>query len=124
MNKKDVRLLLGVIVFSVSLLILFQFMRKESGEQVEILVDGKVYGNYSLLEDQTIEVETLLGNNVVVIENGIAYMREADCPDQYCVQHKPISNMHETIVCLPHKLVVQMTGKEEKQAMEIDGIVQ
>lgn len=124
MNKKDVRLLLGVIVFSVLLLILFQFMRKESGEQVEILVDGKVYGNYSLLEDQTIEVETLLGNNVVVIENGIAYMREADCPDQYCVQHKPISNMHETIVCLPHKLVVQMTGKEEKQAMEIDGIVQ
>lgn len=124
MNKKDVRLLLGVIVISVLLLILFQFMRKESGEQVEILIDGKVYGNYSLLEDQTIEVETLLGNNVVVIENGIAYMREADCPDQYCVQHKPISKMHETIVCLPHKLVVQMTGKEEKQDMEIDGIVQ
>ena len=52
------------------------------------------------------------GYNKVVIENGSVHMADADCPDQYCVQHAAIHAGHETIICLPHELVVEITGGE------------
>jgi len=33
-------------------------------------------------------------------------MISADCPNQDCVLHKEISQSNESIVCLPHKVVV------------------
>ncbi len=50
--------------------------------------------------------------NVLLIKDGQASMTEADCPDLICVHHKPVSREGETIVCLPHKLVVEVTGKD------------
>ena len=37
-------------------------------------------------------------------------MESADCKDQICVHHKPISGIHESIICLPHKLVIEIVG--------------
>ena len=37
-------------------------------------------------------------------------MTEADCPDGYCKRQGEISTEKETIVCLPHKLVVEIQG--------------
>jgi len=33
---------------------------------------------------------------------------EADCPDKICVKHTNIKNAGETIICLPHKLVIEI----------------
>ena len=33
-------------------------------------------------------------------------MAEADCPDRLCVRRGPVRYAGETIICLPHKLVV------------------
>ena len=41
-------------------------------------------------------------------------MKEADCPDQICVRHKAISKSGESIVCLPHKVVVEISSEEEQ----------
>jgi hypothetical protein len=46
-------------------------------------------------------------------------MTEADCPDKLCVQEKAVSKNGETIVCLPHRVVVEITSEEEN---EIDGV--
>ena len=40
-------------------------------------------------------------------------LTEADCPDKLCVHQKAISKNHEMIVCLPNKVVVEVTGSEE-----------
>ena len=45
-------------------------------------------------------------------------MIEADCPDLICVHHKPISRQGESIVCLPHKVIVEVTGEESAQEDE------
>ena len=77
--------------------------------------DGKLYGEYSLSGNQTIVIDGSHGYNRVVIENGAAYVEDADCPDKYCMKYKPISKGNETIVCLPHRLVVEVTGKADRQ---------
>ena len=57
-------------------------------------------------------------------------MKEADCPDKYCVKQGKIKNVGETIVCLPHKVVVEIekTSKgidsnDNKKNDEIDAVV-
>ena len=61
------------------------------------------------------------GTNRLVIEDGTARMEWADCPDQICVNHRPVSRNGESIICLPNEVVVSVKGGEEA---ELDGVVQ
>ena len=62
--------------------------------------------------NQVIEVQEGDFYNRVRIEDGKAYMEEADCPDGYCEEQGKINNRSQTIVCLPHKLVVEIEEVE------------
>lgn len=46
--------------------------------------------------------------NVIRIQNGTAFMEESTCKNQVCVEHAPISRAGQTIVCLPHGLVLEV----------------
>lgn len=52
--------------------------------------------------------------NLITVVNGTVVMDAADCRDQICVHHRPIMSERESIICLPHKLVVEMLGGGEK----------
>ena len=73
---------------------------------MKVTVDGKFYGEYSLEQNRTVEIKTENGYNILVIENGTAYVKDASCPDGICVNHRPISKSGESIICLPNKVVV------------------
>ncbi len=51
--------------------------------------------------------------NVVEICDGKASVTEADCPDKLCVGQREISGNGESIICLPHKLVVRTQSEVE-----------
>ncbi|MBR3224742.1 MAG: NusG domain II-containing protein [Atopobiaceae bacterium] len=61
--------------------------------------------------DQTCEVQTSLGRNVVVVQDGAARMTEADCPHKSCTQQQPISQPGQQIICLPHQLWVEIVSQ-------------
>ena len=86
------------------------------GNQIRVTLDGKIYGTYSLSKDQTIEVKDGDFYNRIRIEDGKAYMEEANCPDGYCEEQGKISGHTQTIVCLPHKLVVEILENENDQS--------
>ena len=72
--------------------------------------DGELYASYDLAEDQTVEL-TLDGGTILSRSRmEKVKMLSADCPDQYCVQHAAISDHNETIICLPHRLVLEIHG--------------
>ena len=50
-----------------------------------------------------------------------AKMLTADCPDQLCVHQQAISKKNQTIVCLPNKVVAEVTGNTRK---DYDAVVQ
>ena len=56
---------------------------------------------------------------MIVIEKGEVYMEDADCPDKLCMKQGSISGTGQTIVCLPHKLVVTVENGKEP---ELDGV--
>lgn len=122
LKKKDIIFIIIVLLVAGTMAVFFRTGNTEEGERVRIMIDGKEYGSYVLTENRTIEICNPLGENRIVIENNRVFMEHADCPDQYCVKHKAISKTNETIVCLPHKLVVEL--HEKKKDGDFDSIVQ
>lgn len=111
-KKRDFLLGIGTVLL-VLILILFMTLRGEKkGDYVRIQIAGEDYGVYSLYEDKEIVIEEEAGKNIVKIQGGKVRMLFADCPDQYCVKHAPIDNGYEPIVCLPHKVVVEIVDKK------------
>ncbi len=121
LKKKDVVLGIVILLLAGIMALAINSGRKKDGEQIRIMIDGSEYGSYSLMHDRVIEVENDYGYNKLVIQNGMVNMEQADCPDGYCVAHTPISKARETIVCLPHKLVVEVQAASDSG---IDSIVQ
>lgn len=115
-KKKDIMLACGVIAVALVLLVILKFANRESGTQIELRVNGQTYGTYDLNKNQEITVDTEYGHNLVVIADRQAYMSEADCPDGYCKNQGKISHENETIVCLPHKLVVEVQVTKDSGA--------
>ena len=65
----------------------------------------------------TLTFEDGSGRNVVTVEKGRIRVSEADCPDQICVYQGWISDSALPIICLPHRLVVEIVG----DGGELDG---
>ncbi len=109
MKKADVILILVVGVICAALFF-WRFSFRDEGASVRIEVNGEEYGTYSLDKDQKIEIND---SNVLMIENGAAYMTEANCPDKLCINQGKISSDGEMIVCLPNRVFVQIEGSED-----------
>ncbi len=96
-----------VVMIAAILVVKILFFGSE-GTKAVVTVDGTVILEQDLSEDCAIPITTLDGYNKFVVKDGMAYIEEADCANQICVNHEPISTKNETIVCLPHKLVVEI----------------
>lgn len=113
-RKRDLFFLAVIFAAVLIFYAVVHFQQKESGSLIEITVDKKVYGTYSLETDQEIPI-VINGTetNHVQISGGYADMTEASCPDLLCVHQSKISKVSETIVCLPNKVVVEVIAGEE-----------
>ena len=83
------------------------------GSVAEITVDGQVVERIDLdrvTEGYTFMVEDEWGSNTIQVEPGRIRVLEADCPDQVCVDQGWIADGTVPIVCLPHKLVIEIVG--------------
>lgn len=123
-RKKDRVLIWVVITVAVVLLFGVWIQQRTMGTKIRITIDGEVFGEYALSQNQVIAIVGQQGSNKLIITDGSAYMAEADCPDKYCMEYRPISKQHEVIVCLPHKLVVEVLGKDKETAATPDIIAQ
>lgn len=108
-------ILAAIIGFTAS-----RLMLSESGSRVIVRQAGKTIAAYPLNQDQILNLESDLGKNKVVIKNGQVFMESADCRDQYCVKHRPISANNDSIICLPHKLVIEVVKENKDQ--EVDSV--
>lgn len=84
---------------------------------VVIEIDGREYARYPMggvSNTVRLPIKTKLGYNLIEITPNSARILEADCPDKLCVVQGAISKAGQTIVCLPHRLVIHIEGKNKK----------
>lgn len=112
---KKADIILTVILIIAGLALSYAFSTgKTAGDELLITVDGEKFGSYPLLEDREITVKQESHINKVTIKGGTVSMTFSDCKGQDCVRQHDISETGETIICLPNKIVLEITGGESK----------
>lgn len=119
-HQYDALLIAGILVAALILWLLLG-LRRPVGATAVITVDGTAVAALPLSRNDRFVWETDSGRNIIFVENGAVRMTEADCPDQICVHRGAIRYEGETIVCLPHKLVVTVTGGESSDWDAVSG---
>lgn len=74
-----------------------------------------------LSQNTTKSVTTDLGTNLIEIKDGRVHVEEADCPNQDCVHQGWIDAAGEQIVCLPHKLTVDIVDASAETTYDVVG---
>ena len=124
MNKKirnDIILVAAIAVIGATALLLFNLFKTE-GSYAVVKIDGVETARYSLLEDTEVLItagDTGEFQNLLVIENGKAYVKEANCADKICVNTRAASYSGETIVCLPHKVVIEIVASSDESGIDM-----
>lgn len=119
MKKKDVLLALGVLALALGVWLFTQFFLPKNNQRIRITVNGELYGEYSLNEDQEIVIgET----NICRIEDGQVTMIEATCPDKLCMHQKAVDASGGTIICLPNKVVIEAVGGDSSAQAGLDSV--
>lgn len=120
MNKKTKKadlILLCVIIGIGAILGLVLLLTRSAGASVQIRVDGKVVQTFPLSVDRSYTINGAEGGiNELVIENNSARLIGADCPDALCVNMGTIRYNGESIICLPHKAVIEVIGGQAPEA--------
>lgn len=123
MKRKNDLILIGTLLGIAVVLFLAMFFMKRNtvnGEAV-VLIDGVEYGRFSLAEDQVVALPGRLGDNLLTISDGSAWMSDAVCPDKICMDFGKIHYNTELIVCRPGGIVVII---ENGDVSELDAVGQ
>ncbi len=112
-----------IVIIAVAVLLLINLTKVE-GNSVVVKIDGVETQRFSLEENIEFEIKTGKNDenyNVLVIEDRKARIVDADCPDGICEESGPVFNVGETIICLPHKVVIEIVG--DNTDMELDAAI-
>lgn len=95
----------------VMILGLFSYLmigRQANGQTAQIYVDGKLFREVSLVEEQSFDIVTEHGVNQIEISNGAIRVVSADCANQICVNQGAQSKEGSVISCIPHGIVISI----------------
>lgn len=112
MRKKDQILILALLLIALAG---YGYNRWRSARipplTAQVTVDGKLVKTLDLSVDTTVTITGASGGtNVLVVKDGQIWCSEASCPDKLCVKQGKKHLVTDTIVCLPNKMVVTITG--------------
>lgn len=88
------------------------------GAVVEIFQDQKRIKEVPLYTDAVIEIDGDY-HNVIEIRNGKVAVTASDCPGEDCVHSGWIGSVGRSIICLPNRVEIRITGTET----EVDFVV-
>lgn len=84
--------------------------------QAVLKVDGKEIKTFNLTEGKkkyTYKYTAKNGDyNLIEVDGSRIHVAKADCKDQLCVRQGWIEKAGQTIVCLPHKLVIEVQASD------------
>lgn len=113
--RNDIILVSSILALALVCFFVFKACAKE-GTLVTVTVNGEVYKTVPLDTDTVIDIVTGENGeykNTVEIKDGKVSVTYANCPDGICEKHRAIKYRGDSIVCLPHKLVVSIEGGAE-----------
>lgn len=123
-TKWDIMILLFLLLVGIFFSVWIFFPDSAPGNFLEIRQNGEILKTLPLNQNTRETVSGEGGTNTFIIQDGSVSMIEADCGDHTCIQTGSIQKNGESIVCLPHRLVLQIIAAEDSSTKtQPDGIV-
>lgn len=108
-RRNDLLLIAGLLLAAALVWVLVR--PGGTGGWAVVTENGAETARYPLNVDRTVTIGTE-AYNILRISGGEVSVIEANCGDHTCVRTGAIFREGETIVCLPHRLVVSVEGGE------------
>lgn len=105
--RYDLILIGALLVVSLAVVLITTLTRREGG-YVEVEKNGELVATYSLSVNGEYSLNG--GTNILVIEGGVAYLKDANCPDKTCVKTGKIRYVNQSIICLPNEISITVRG--------------
>jgi hypothetical protein len=106
--------ILDVLAVAVSLLVIGGFsVAAYAGKAASTYVVIEASGArwiYPLDTDREERIPGPLGDTLVAIRGGKAFVQDSPCPDKLCVHMPAISQQGQWIACLPNRVFVRVGG--------------
>ncbi|WP_042275859.1 NusG domain II-containing protein [[Clostridium] dakarense] len=117
LKKLDVVIIVFLLILSFTPHLIFSksLSKEYASTYANIKLSGKVYDTIDLSSfkgEKTLDIKTSHGINKILIKDGVIQIVDADCDDKLCVRQGSISKVGETLVCLPHELIIEIKGDE------------
>jgi hypothetical protein len=74
---------------------------------------------YPLNVDRRESVRGPLGETMVIIKGGRAFVEDSPCPDKLCVHMPAVSRPGQWIACLPNRVFVRVRGRSGQEIDEL-----
>ena len=99
----DLLLIGGLLLLALVCYLLFAGGKSE-GNVALVCVNGVETDRYPLFQNGRYPLNG--GSNILIIEDGFAWLEDADCPDKLCVRQGKVHLDGQVTTCLPNKLTV------------------
>ena len=112
----DIIVISALLLVAVAALLAVNLTKKD-GKFVAVEINGTVCAEYPLSQNGVFPLNG--GTNILVIENGEAYLSYSNCPDHTCERTGRIHYVGQTIICLPNRLSVTVRGENTDNAPDL-----
>ena len=86
----------------------------------DVVIDASgVQWIYPLSTDRREAINGPLGDTIVVIKAGKAFVEDSPCPDKLCVHMPAISKPGQWIACLPNRVFVRVRGTSGQEIADL-----
>lgn len=75
-----------------------------------LYTEGGIFFRWYEEGEEPLKIPEGISYNTLKLSKSGVSMEASDCHDQICVHHIPIGSKGESIICLPHKLMVEIRG--------------
>lgn len=118
-RKNDIYLIIALIFLFLIISARF-FLSQDNGSYVRVSIDGKYDVSFPLSKD----IEYVIGGynggvNTLVISDGYAFIKDSSCPDHLCENMGKISKTGQSVICLPNRVVIEITGSDNEDEYDV-----
>ncbi len=107
-----------ILIISLILLACVSFFgikaTQKTGNSVQVILNNQEIYDLPIQENAFKIIQNGNQFNKIKIENGQVWVDSANCHNQVCVHHAKIQYAGQSIVCLPHRLIVQISGERDE----------
>lgn len=104
---RDTLLIVALLLIGIVLLFVLRG-RSSEGSYVLIMYQNDEKARFSLTSNGVYDIND--GKNKIEILDGKVRMIDADCPDELCIRQGWIEYDGQSIICLPNKITVMVSG--------------